>query len=123
MAFGLAKATYHLLFLSLVDRLNASWGSTGTALPEDGGCISLLDIFGFETCSTNSLEQLCINFANEKLQNHYMEHMVEAERQLFEREGLTLHLPVMEDNSACLELMAGRLSVFSLLNEDSRWCS
>ena len=120
MQSGLAKATYHFLFLGLVDRLNASWASGDATTSSDRGCVSLLDIFGFETCSTNSLEQLCINFANEKLQNHYMKHMVEAERQLFEKEGLSLDLAAMEDNSGCLDLMAGRLSIFSLLNEDSR---
>lgn len=80
----------------------------------------LLDIFGFENCGSNSLEQLCINFANERLQHHYVQHMVEAERQLFEREGLTMESPAVVDNAACLALLAGPVSIFNLLNEDSR---
>jgi len=33
--------------------------------------ISILDMFGFEDCHENGLEQLCINYSAEILQQHF----------------------------------------------------
>jgi myosin-5 len=82
--------------------------------------IGLLDIFGFENLPTNSLEQLCINFANEQLQHHYVSHALESEQAVYEAEGLAWERIAFVNNKACLELLSGKCKLFDLLDEDCR---
>ena len=42
--------------------------------------ISILDLFGFEDFVENSVEQLCINFANESLQYYFNKHIFKLEQ-------------------------------------------
>ena len=68
---ALAKAIYDKLFDWIVQRVNASMRARGQVY----NTIGILDIYGFEIFDTNSFEQLCINYVNEKLQvalTHYM---------------------------------------------------
>uniref|UniRef100_A0A667IHT6 Myosin XIX n=1 Tax=Lynx canadensis TaxID=61383 RepID=A0A667IHT6_LYNCA len=61
----LAKLVYARLFDWLVSVINSSI----CADPDSWTTfIGLLDVYGFESFPNNSLEQLCINYANEKLQ-------------------------------------------------------
>jgi len=50
--------------------------------------IGILDIYGFERLQQNYFEQLCINLANERLQQFFEKKVLVAEQQLYEREGL-----------------------------------
>eukprot|EP00756_Hemistasia_phaeocysticola_P016148 Hpha_TRINITY_DN15460_c2_g11::TRINITY_DN15460_c2_g11_i2::g.176514::m.176514 len=63
---SLIRTTYDCLFGWHVLKINETTDS-GTGQ----NFIGLLDIFGFEDFEYNSFEQLCINLANETLQNHY----------------------------------------------------
>ena len=56
------------LFRWLVDRVNTAL-SVGKQKTETS--LSILDIYGFECFKENSFEQLCINYANERLQQQF----------------------------------------------------
>jgi len=79
----LAKLIYKKLFAWLVDKINVSiLNGYNPKDVKDSNFTGILDIFGFEIFDVNSFEQLCINFANEKLQcqfNHHMFNMEQAE--------------------------------------------
>ena len=62
---ALAKCIYERLFTWLVQRLNRSLQSKDTGKKV---VLGILDIYGFEIFQSNSFEQLCINYCNEKLQ-------------------------------------------------------
>ncbi len=44
--------------------------------------IAILDIYGFEQFQKNSFEQLCINYANERLQQQFTRHLFTLEQQV-----------------------------------------
>jgi myosin-5 len=67
---ALAKQLYDRVFLWLVKKINQATSTTMTDTRRYG-IIGLLDIFGFESFPVNSFEQLCINYANEQLQQKF----------------------------------------------------
>ena len=48
----------------------------------------MLDIFGFEVFERNSLEQLFINYANEKLQQHFNRFIFKEEQHEYAADGI-----------------------------------
>ncbi|XP_036196172.1 unconventional myosin-XIX isoform X2 [Myotis myotis] len=114
----LAKLIYARLFDWLVSVINSSI----YAAPDSWTTfIGLLDVYGFESFPDNSLEQLCINYANEKLQQHFVAHYLRAQQEEYALEGLEWSFVNYQDNQTCLDLIEGTpISICSLLNEECR---
>ncbi|XP_028024315.2 unconventional myosin-XIX isoform X2 [Balaenoptera acutorostrata] len=114
----LAKLVYARLFDWLVSVINSSI----CADPDSWTTfIGLLDVYGFESFPTNSLEQLCINYANEKLQQHFVAHYLRAQQEEYTAEGLEWSTVSYQDNQTCLDLIEGSpISICSLINEECR---
>ena len=98
-----AKKIYSHLFDWIVVKVNQ-----GMAPPKGAvrtGQINVLDIFGFEIFEVNSFEQLCINFCNEKLQQHFNQHTFKLEEQLYRREQIKFDHVEFIDNQPVLDLI------------------
>jgi len=115
-----AKATYARLFSWIVARVNGSLREQlGGAGKGKGLLIGVLDIFGFEYFEVNSLEQLCINYCNEKLQFFFNDYVFNKEADEYVREGVDLELVEFVNNGPTLALLeAKRTGVFAMVDEE-----
>lgn len=115
---SMAKTLYSRLFDWLVCRINQS-----TMAKKGGGDksykIGILDIYGFEVFHWNSFEQLCINFANEKLQQHFNSHMFTLEQQLYTEEGIAWSHITWQDNREIIDALERKpLGLFCILDSE-----
>ncbi|KAG4981947.1 hypothetical protein JHK87_026696 [Glycine soja] len=111
---GLAKTLYSRLFDWLVQKINISIGQD----PSSKCLIGVLDIYGFESFQTNSFEQFCINFTNEKLQQHFNQHVFKMEQEEYTKEGIDWSYLEFVDNQDVLDLIEKKPGgIIALLDE------
>ncbi|CAN8268985.1 unnamed protein product [Cochlearia groenlandica] len=114
---ALAKSIYSCLFDWLVEQINKS---LAVGKRRTGRSISILDIYGFESFHKNSFEQFCINYANERLQQHFNRHLFKLEQEEYIQDGIDWTRVDFEDNQDCLSLFEKKpLGLLSLLDEES----
>jgi myosin-7 len=134
---AISKAVYAKMFDFIVKRINMAIANQEeekkTSKDKTLRKIGLLDIFGFENFENNSFEQLCINYANERLQQFFNNHIFKLEQEEYKREGIDWSQVEFHDNNEIIELIDGcdsnltgvsgssssKISIFSLLDSES----
>jgi len=123
---ALIKSIYGANFDYIVKVINQSihqeqpsGGSrSGRGGKDHSAYIGVLDIFGFETFEINTFEQLCINYTNETLQQHFNKHVFKMEQQEYEREGILWKFISFPDNQDVLDLIdMKRVGILAVLDE------
>ncbi|XP_028969784.2 myosin heavy chain, fast skeletal muscle [Esox lucius] len=112
---AICKSVYEKMFLWMVVRINEMLDTKQARQ----FFIGVLDIAGFEIFDYNSLEQLCINFTNEKLQQFFNHHMFVLEQEEYKKEGIEWEfIDFGMDLAACIELIEKPMGIFSILEEE-----
>ncbi|RQM15236.1 hypothetical protein DD237_005464 [Peronospora effusa] len=117
---ALAKALYGRLFDWMVTKMNHFLKMDDSQKAKGGlHSIGILDIFGFEVFPKNSFEQLCINFANETLQQQFNDYVFKAEQREYESQGVDWKYIEFCDNQDCVNLISQRpTGILSLIDEE-----
>ncbi|XP_036432234.1 unconventional myosin-IXAb isoform X2 [Colossoma macropomum] len=117
---SMAKSLYGALFDWIVFRTNHALLNNKDL--EDSAkilSIGVLDIFGFEDYENNSFEQFCINFANERLQHYFNQHIFKLEQEEYRAEGISWHMIDYIDNTSCINLISKKpTALLHLLDEE-----
>lgn len=116
---SVSKYVYATLFDWLVALLNK--GLCASEVQEKAASfIGVLDIYGFEHFKVNSFEQFCINYANEKLQQEFNQHVFKLEQDEYVKEEIPWTFIDFSDNQPCITLIEAKMGILSLLDEESR---
>ncbi|XP_075392268.1 unconventional myosin-IXa isoform X11 [Tenrec ecaudatus] len=120
---SMAKSLYSALFDWIVFRINhALLNSKDLEQNTKTLSIGVLDIFGFEDYENNSFEQFCINFANERLQHYFNQHIFKLEQEEYRTEDISWHNIDYIDNTSCINLISKKpTGLLHLLDEESNF--
>ena len=116
---SVAKFIYSALFDWLVENINTVLCNPAVN-DQISSFIGVLDIYGFEHFEKNSFEQFCINYANEKLQQEFNQHVFKLEQEEYVKEEIEWSFIEFNDNQPCIDLIENKLGILSLLDEESR---
>jgi len=114
---GIGRSVYERLFTFIMNKCNETLFDPTMKKVQYIGC---LDIAGFEIFDYNGFEQICINFANEKLQQFFNQHMFVLEQEEYVREGLEWgNVDFGMDLQKCITMFEKPMGLLAILEEES----
>ena len=100
---AMIRAIYNKMFDWIINKINAQLMSDMSAGEmSKRRSIGILDIFGFENFTSNGFEQFCINWTNEKLQNHFNAHCFFTQMKLYSAQQIPTDGCKFVDNGECV---------------------
>uniref|UniRef100_A0A915PTP0 Myosin motor domain-containing protein n=1 Tax=Setaria digitata TaxID=48799 RepID=A0A915PTP0_9BILA len=115
---ALAKAIYERLFTWIVDKINQAINVDKNENGSRNSVIGVLDIYGFEILAINSFEQFCINYCNEKLQQLFIELVLNQEQEEYKREGIEWkQIEFFNNKEICDLVEIPRTGILAILDE------
>merc|ERR1719384_2779119 len=114
---GIGRSIYERLFTFIMTKCNETLFDPTMKKVQYIGC---LDIAGFEIFDYNGFEQICINFANEKLQQFFNQHMFVLEQEEYVREGIEwANVDFGMDLQKCITMFEKPMGLLAILEEES----
>merc|ERR1711953_1271722 len=114
---GIARKIFENVFRFIVDKCNLTLIDPTMKKVQYIGC---LDIAGFEIFDYNGFEQLCINFANEKLQQFFNQHMFVLEQEEYVKEGIEwANVDFGMDLQKCITMFEKPMGLLAIFEEES----
>jgi myosin-1 len=117
---SLAKIIYFRLFDQIVRYINKaiSTDNIEEVNINDTVTIGVLDIYGFEIFESNSFEQFCINFVNEKLQQIFINKVIQLEQEEYKAEGIKWEPVKYFNNKVVCDLIEKKRGIIAFLDEE-----
>lgn len=116
---ALAKAIYDRLFTWIIKRINKAIVVPQSQNKQNSNkVIGVLDIYGFEVFDSNSFEQFCINYCNEKLQQLFIELVLKQEQEEYKREGIEwTHVDYFNNQIICDLVEQQHKGIIAIIDE------